>query len=83
LERHAEILCYKSKDLEALSELMIQFCRLSGDTYKKWASFIEKVKSFKEANSVRKVFTKAFRYCKDKQKIGRDWHEWEKLFGNA
>lgn len=61
---------------------MVQYCRLAEDSYKPWHEFINKVKSFRDTTAVRKVFIKAFRFCTDKKKIGRDWYDWEKLFGD-
>jgi hypothetical protein len=46
MTQHADYLCYILKDKESLQELMSQLCRLSGDSYKKWHEFIEKIKSF-------------------------------------
>lgn len=59
---------------------MLSICRLSGDTYKKWHDFIEKVK-YLQFQSARKVYKKACKFCQDKLKIGQEWLEWEMLFG--
>lgn len=42
-----------------------------------------RVFSHSNCNEVRKVYLKGLRYCADKVKIGKDWHDWERLFGDA
>jgi len=49
-----------------------------------WLLFITYAKSFKDdLAGTRKVYQKAFRFCKDKEEIARDWLKWEMLFGDA
>ena len=46
MSEHAEVLCYKLQNFETLNELMSQYCRLKGDTFKDWEFFITYAKSF-------------------------------------
>lgn len=82
METHLEFLCY-TQNIEETVELGVQICRLAGDSYRKWSSLVEKVKSFRNVDKMRKCFLKGFKFCQDKGKLGKDWLNWEKLFGDA
>ena len=78
----AQLLAYKFHDFDSLQEVMTQYCRLSQDSAKSWLLYIQLVKVSCQTLEVRKVYTRAMKYCAEIQRIGKEWHQFELLFGD-
>jgi len=83
MSAHSTLLAFKLRDATQLQELMSNYCRLSGDSYRAWHDYLEKMKAV-DLTRTGRLYIKAFKSVKDKQQlIGKEWLDFEKLFGTS